>query len=363
MFQEQFLTNEFIGSSSINLSLLPHIASLSTYKTISLPEVFQSPTAAPRYAAPMNAFVPTSALPLGSGLSTACGRSVGTSTTSSSKLPVHVPARRQNGVGNGMVMMCRKFMVGGNWKCNLNTESVKALVSTLNGGAATGDAVDVVVAPPSPYLYITKETLRSDFALGAQDAWISTGGAFTGEVDATMLLDIGCDWLIVGHSERRHTAELKESDATCAQKARRALDVGLKVIFCVGELLDEREAGTTVDVCTRQLDALADVITPDEWENVVVAYEPVWAIGTGKVATPEQADETHKQLRNWLGTNITPIVATNTRILYGGSVNAKNCADLAKCKDIDGFLVGGASLKPEFLDIVDAHKLAAPAAV
>ena len=255
-------------------------------------------------------------------------------------------------------------MVGGNWKCNLDSASVKALVSELNKGTALDDSsVEVVVSPPLPYLTSTRAQLRADFAMGAQNAWTGPGGAYTGETDATMLSDVGCKWLIVGHSERRHTPELKESDKTCATKARRALDVGLSVIFCVGELLSERESGDTLAVCERQLGALAPLLTPSDWSKIVIAYEPVWAIGTGKVATPEQADEVHRSLRAWLVDNVSREVGDSTRILYGGSVSAKNCTTLAELPDIDGFLVGGASLKPDFLQIVDSYKSALAAAV
>ena len=302
----------------------------------------------------MNAFVIHSA-PLTSGLSRACG-----APSAPGRL-----ARCGRRATRTMTMTAgRKFMVGGNWKCNLDTAGVKALVDALNAGAALDESsVEVVVSPPLPYLGATRSQLRADFAMGAQNAWTGPGGAFTGETDATMLTDVGCQWLIVGHSERRHTPELKESDATCATKARRALDVGLKVIFCIGELLSEREAGDTLAVCERQLGALAPLLTPSDWASIVIAYEPVWAIGTGKVATPEQADEVHRGLRAWLSSNVSREVGDSTRILYGGSVSAKNCTSLAELPDIDGFLVGGASLKPDFLQIIDSYKAALAATV
>lgn len=303
------------------------------------------------------AFVTGSAPALLSGLSRACG----TTNTNSKKVTPTTVSRISNrsviSMGPG-----RKFLVGGNWKCNLDTAGVSSLVEALNAGTALDEsAVEVVVSPAAPYLGLTKKLLRDDFAVAGQNAWISKGGAYTGEVDAVMLKDVGASWLIVGHSERRHLEEIKETDAICATKTRYALDSGLKVIFCIGELLEEREAGTTMDVCTRQLTALAGVISPGEWKDVVVAYEPVWAIGTGKVATPAQADEVHRGVRSWLSSNVSAAVADSTRILYGGSVNPKNCGELAKLPDIDGFLVGGASLKPDFLEIVDAYKSSAVA--
>jgi len=165
------------------------------------------------------------------------------------------------------------------------------------------------------------------------------------------LKDIGVHWTLTGHSERRTL--FHESDKDVALKTKIALENGLKVKACIGEKLEEREAGKTLEVCSRQLKAIADHVEVAHWGNIVVAYEPVWAIGTGKVASPQQAQETHEQIREWMSKNISPEVAAATRILYGGSVSAGNCAELIKQKDIDGFLVGGASLKPEFKDIIE----------
>ncbi|GMP37634.1 hypothetical protein CsSME_00009225 [Camellia sinensis var. sinensis] len=165
------------------------------------------------------------------------------------------------------------------------------------------------------------------------------------------LTDIGCKWVILGHSERRHV--IGEDDQFIGKKAAYALSQGLGVIACIGELLNEREEGKTFDVCFQQMKAFADAVP--SWDNVVIAYEPVWAIGTGKVATPQQAQEVHVAVRDWLKKNVSAEVASKTRIIYGGSVNGGNCAELAKQEDIDGFLVGGASLKgPEFAAIVNS---------
>lgn len=177
-------------------------------------------------------------------------------------------------------------------------------------------------------------------------------GAFTGEVSPAQLKDVGATWVILGHSERRQV--FGESDELIAQKVVHALDQGLKVIACIGETLQEREAGQTEAVVFRQSKALTDVIK--DWTNVVVAYEPVWAIGTGKTATPDQAQEVHGALRKWLADNVSADVASALRIQYGGSVTAANCKELASQPDIDGFLVGGASLKPEFVQIVNARQ-------
>ncbi|XP_022146193.1 triosephosphate isomerase, chloroplastic [Momordica charantia] len=243
-----------------------------------------------------------------------------------------------------------KFFVGGNWKCNGTKESIAKLVSDLNN-AKLEDDVDVVVAPPFVYIDQVKSSLASRIEISAQNSWVSKGGAFTGEISVEQLKDIGCKWVILGHSERRHI--IGEDDQFIGKKAAYALSEGLGVIACIGELLEEREAGKTFDVCFQQLKAFADAIP--SWDGVVIAYEPVWAIGTGKVATPEQAQEVHAAVRDWLKKNISPEVASKTRIIYGGSVNGSNCAELAKKEDIDGFLVGGASLKgPEFGTIVNS---------
>lgn len=165
-----------------------------------------------------------------------------------------------------------------------------------------------------------------------------------------MIKDIGCEWVILGHSERR--AIFCESDELIAEKIKHALDEGLSVIACCGETLEEREANQTQAVVNRQIQAFAKCIS--DWSRVVIAYEPVWAIGTGKTATPDQAQEVHQDIRKWLKDNVNADVAENTRIQYGGSVTAATCQELATKPDIDGFLVGGASLKPDFVTIVNA---------
>ncbi|KAA3465645.1 triosephosphate isomerase, chloroplastic-like isoform X1 [Gossypium australe] len=243
-----------------------------------------------------------------------------------------------------------KFFVGGNWKCNGTKDSITKLVSDLNGAKLESD-VDVVVAPPFVYLDQVTSSLTDRIEVSAQNSWIGKGGAFTGEISVEQLKDVGCKWVILGHSERRHV--IGEDDQFIGKKAAYALNEGLGVIACIGELLEEREAGKTFDVCFQQLKAFADVVP--SWHNIVIAYEPVWAIGTGKVATPQQAQEVHLAARDWLKKNVSEEVASKTRIIYGGSVNGSNCGELAKEEDIDGFLVGGASLKgPEFATIVNS---------
>ncbi|KAJ1392211.1 Triosephosphate isomerase [Sesbania bispinosa] len=243
-----------------------------------------------------------------------------------------------------------KFFVGGNWKCNGTKDSISKLVSDLNSATLEPD-VDVVVAPPFLYLDQVKNSITDRIEISAQNSWVGKGGAFTGEISVEQLKDLGCKWVILGHSERRNI--IGENDEFIGKKAAYALNEGLGVIACIGELLEEREAGKTFDVCFQQLKAFADAVP--SWDNVVIAYEPVWAIGTGKVATPQQAHEVHAAVRDWLKKQVSAEVASKTRIIYGGSVNGGNCAELAKQEDIDGFLVGGASLKgPEFAIIVNS---------
>ncbi|KAJ0352775.1 hypothetical protein COL154_003579 [Colletotrichum chrysophilum] len=269
--------------------------------------------------------------------------------------------------------MARKFFVGGNFKMNGSVSSIKKIVENLNGAtldpntgtcplapmqsteediAANNKPAEVVVSPPAIYLSLTRELLRKDIEVAAQNVFDKPDGAFTGEISVAQLKDSNINWAILGHSERRTI--LKESDEVVASKTKYATENGVGAIWCCGESLEEREAGTTVDVVSKQLAALNAAIK--DWSKVVVAYEPIWAIGTGKVATTEQAQEVHAAIRAWLAKNVSDKVAEETRILYGGSVNEKNCKDLAKEKDIDGFLVGGASLKPGFVDIVNAKQ-------
>ncbi|KAG0230715.1 triosephosphate isomerase [Actinomortierella wolfii] len=245
--------------------------------------------------------------------------------------------------------MPRKFIVGGNYKLNGSQESLKTLVDILNQGDLDKE-VEIVVAPPFVYLDQVRKTVRKEIAVAGQNCYSKASGAYTGEVAAEMLRDLNIEWVILGHSERREI--FRETDDEIGQKVAHALKAGLKVIACCGEKLEEREANKTTEVVFRQLEAIRKHI--DDWSNVVIAYEPVWAIGTGKVATPEQAQEVHKAIRDWLAKNVSPAVAEATRIQYGGSVNAGNAATLAREPDVDGFLVGGASLKPEFVTICNA---------
>ncbi|KAK4687499.1 triosephosphate isomerase (TIM), partial [Tremellales sp. Uapishka_1] len=247
----------------------------------------------------------------------------------------------------------RKFFVGGNFKMNGSQDIIRSIVKEINDAKLDGKT-EVVVAPPAIYLLAIKDTLLPPAEAAAQNCFTESSGAFTGEISPNQLKDADIHWVILGHSERR--SMFGDTDKFVSEKTKAAIAAGLKVIACVGESLEEREKGVTNQVVERQLNAVASVLSEDDWKHVVVAYEPVWAIGTGKVASPQQAQDVHSDLRAWLGKRVSPAVADATRIIYGGSVNGKNCDELAKEKDIDGFLVGGASLKPEFIDICRAHK-------
>lgn len=198
------------------------------------------------------------------------------------------------------------------------------------------------MAPPALYLLLAQAEAKNGVKVAAQNIFDKGNGAYTGEISAPQLSDAGVEWVILGHSERR--AIFGESDEFVASKTKAALDGGLSVILCCGESLEEREAGNTNEVVIRQLSPVADKVK--DWSKIVVAYEPVWAIGTGKVATTQQAQEAHEAIRKWLRSTVSEKAADETRILYGGSVSEKNCKELSTQKDVDGFLVGGASLKP-----------------
>jgi len=217
----------------------------------------------------------------------------------------------------------------------------------------------VFVAPPALYVAEVVATIKPDVGVAAQNCSKEPKGAFTGEVSASMVADVGAHWVVLGHSERRNV--FGESAVLVAEKVVAALASGLRVVLCCGELLAEREAGKTLEVVRGQLQPVIDKVPAAQWECIVLAYEPVWAIGTGKVATPQQAEETQRDIRAWLaGASVLgDAVAARLRVQYGGSVNAKNCGELAALPNVDGFLVGGASLiADDFLAIVQSgeHK-------
>lgn len=260
-----------------------------------------------------------------------------------------------DGVSQGFSMM-REYLIAGNWKMHGNTLSIAALLEALlSKMKRTPTAPQTVVFPSFPYLSLVAERLRgSPLAWGAQNlCQADPEGAFTGEVSAAMLKEFGCRYVLVGHSERR-TVYL-ERDALIAQKLKTALAASLKPILCIGETLAEREEGLTWSVLKKQLATLEGLQdNHSALESLIIAYEPVWAIGTGRSATPEQAQEVHAQIRDTVRF-YAPHLADRLQILYGGSVKAENAVELLAMPDIDGALVGGASLKAEqFIEIINA---------
>jgi triosephosphate isomerase len=248
----------------------------------------------------------------------------------------------------------RQKFIAGNWKMYTTAATARELASAIARGLGSESRVAVAVCPPFPYLLPVAEALRgSPVALGAQDVYCEKEGAFTGEVSPAMLLDVGCRYVIIGHSERRHI--LHETDALINRKVQAALAAGLHVILCVGETLAEREGNRTEAVLDAQLSGGLAGLTADRLAHLVIAYEPVWAIGTGRNATPQQAQEAHAFIRRRVGQMFGEKVASALPIQYGGSVKPDNAAALLGQPDIDGALVGGASLKADsFLAIVRA---------
>ncbi len=249
----------------------------------------------------------------------------------------------------------RKPFVAGNWKMNMLADSSANLAKELAENLPNGN-VEVAICPPFVYLTTVKQAINSSqIKLGAQNAYFEPKGAFTGEISCQMLKDVGCEYVILGHSERRHI--LGEDNVIINKKIISAIETGLKPILCVGELLEERDAGKTEDVIRVQLQEGLANLDAQALENLVIAYEPVWAIGTGRTATPEQAQDVHKFIRNWLSEKFGQDFADNCVIQYGGSVKANNAESLMSQPDVDGALVGGASLKAEdFARIVKFKK-------
>lgn len=244
----------------------------------------------------------------------------------------------------------RRPWVGGNWKCNGDKATIETLAKAFNEVDFDPKAMDVVICPTGLHYSETRSKMNDKITIGFQNVSKTGNGAFTGETSVTMLKDMGVTTTLIGHSERRTLYH--ESDEDVATKTELVLKDGLIAVVCIGEQLAEREANKTAEVVTRQMKAVIPKVAADAWSRVVIAYEPVWAIGTGKVATPEQAQEAHKVIRDLLSKEVSGSVAESTRIVYGGSVSDSNCADLIKQPDVDGFLVGGASLKPTFTTII-----------
>jgi triosephosphate isomerase len=243
----------------------------------------------------------------------------------------------------------RKTIVAGNWKMNASKDSVDNLIKDLLTGM-DGITSEVLVCAPFPYLAQVELLIQgSKVMLGAQNLNTNSSGAYTGEVSADMIKDFGARHVIVGHSERRSL--YGETSAMVAEKTKAALNAGLTPLLCIGESIEQRDSGNTEAVIEKQLSAVIELVGIEAFNQIIIAYEPVWAIGTGVTATPEQAQEAHLFIRSLLAKN-DESVAQKTPILYGGSMNASNASELISCADIDGGLIGGAALKAEdFLQI------------
>ena len=246
--------------------------------------------------------------------------------------------------------MARTFFVGGNWKANPKTvEEVQKLIEILNA-AQINVPVEVVIGAPAIYLPLLKDKLRKDWGVSAENMYFKPNGAFTGEVTGPMFKSFGIDWTILGHSERRDI--FKEDEEMLGAKAAAALEQDFKIIYCCGEHLEERKAGKAEEFVAAQIENLVKHVPADKWNKVVIAYEPIWAIGTGVVASTKDAQEMCKAIRDLIAAKVNAEVAGKIQILYGGSVKADNCNELAAQPDVDGFLVGGASFTASFIDIV-----------
>jgi triosephosphate isomerase len=251
----------------------------------------------------------------------------------------------------------RKPMIAGNWKMNTTISEAENLVNTIKAGVHQIDGVDIVVCPPYVALHaVSKIVDRSaNIQIGAQNMYKAIEGAYTGEISPMMIKEIGCRYVILGHSERRQY--FKETDALINEKVKLALQYNLMPIVWIGETLQEREANTWKAVIEKQTKGTLAGLKSADMENIIIAYEPVWAIGTGKTASPEQAEEVHAYIRGLLSTMFDKQVAQATRILYGGSAKPDNIVDLVKKENIDGGLIGGAALKAEsFIQLVTSTK-------
>jgi len=248
----------------------------------------------------------------------------------------------------------RKKIIAGNWKMNNDLNESQNLVSGIINGLGNDDKCDVIVCPPFTSLNDVSSLIKdTQVKLGAQNMFYEDSGAYTGEISASMLKSVGCEYVILGHSERRTI--FGEMDEIINKKIMKAIESKLKVIFCIGESLSQREEGTTYDVIRLQMVKGLQDISEQNLKNIIIAYEPVWAIGTGKTATPEQAQEVHLFIRNLIKENYSDGSAEETIIQYGGSVKPENSAALLSQPDIDGALVGGACLKANsFLSIIAA---------
>jgi triosephosphate isomerase (TIM) len=241
--------------------------------------------------------------------------------------------------------MERKKIVAGNWKMNTSLDEAVELVKGIQGLCKGSEHVEKIICPPFPYLRTIREMLVEEQTLftGAQNCSEHEKGAYTGEVSAAMLRSVGCHYVIIGHSERR--TYFNETNVQLSEKIRQALMNGLKIIFCFGEQHSDRKEEKHFEVIEKQLHGVLENFPPDKIKDLILAYEPVWAIGTGETATPEQAQEMHAYTRGVMKDIFSETIASSVSILYGGSCNAQNAAQLFACPDVDGGLIGGASLK------------------
>lgn len=256
---------------------------------------------------------------------------------------------KKNQVTDLSLKISKKLFVAGNWKCNPSFLDAQKLVTDVYSRLEfDSNKIDVLITPIALHIPAVLSSLSNGVQVGAQNCSLTNNGQFTGELSATQIKEFGINWVILGHPDRR--SKFSEDNILVANKLKMAVAQGLKVILCVGEQLADKENGDTNAILKAQLDACLAVIDSKDWENVVLAYDPVWASGTGKGATPEVAEETHLFLSEYLNDKITN--ASGLRIIYGGSVNDTNCKELISQPHIDGFLIGGASLKPIMHTIV-----------
>ena len=248
-------------------------------------------------------------------------------------------------------MTKRRPIIGGNWKMNTDLESGMLLAGAVADQADMCDSCEVAIYPPFLYLQAVESVINHSLLhLGAQDVWHETNGAFTGEVSGAMLKEVGVTSVLVGHSDRRHV--VGESEALIAKKMTASINDGFQSVLCVGETLEEREAEKTIEVVLGQVQSGLQNVDASSMNRVVIAYEPVWAIGTGKTASPEDAQSVHKEIRTCVCGLYDETIASTLRIQYGGSVKPENAAELFACSDIDGALVGGAALSADSFNAI-----------
>lgn len=246
----------------------------------------------------------------------------------------------------------RKIFIGGNWKCNGDINFAKSHSEFLNTIEFDTNKCEVAVCPSPIHIGAVLTNLNSRYIVSSQNVSQFDNGAYTGEVSAKQLKDFNVNWTLIAHSERRQY--FGDTEDVIGKKIKISLQNGVNVIACIGEKLAERESNQTFEVIRNQLKTVIENVS--DWSKVVIAYEPVWAIGTGKTASPQQAQEVHDEIRKFISQSVNENVAKSLRIIYGGSVTDTNANELIKEKDIDGFLVGGASLKPAFKTIIESYK-------